>query len=440
MIHATVWGGAGEHGRSSYFIRSQAVSVLFDCGVKKEGDGVYPNIVPQDAAALTAVFLSHAHEDHSIALPLLYKFGYTGVVWTTRATAAQLPPYFAAWSAYAASRSAELPYDEDDVAAIRFAYLDDAAAPGEWFEAGPNLRVCWGRSGHMLGAVWLMAEMDGERVFFSGDYTAESLLLGSDAPPQLSGKDAPLLGLVDAAYGTDGESQMTKLERLAEVLAETVRQGGIALLPVPVYGRGQELLVWLTERYPDRCLWVEGEIVDGLRQLLSKPGLLREGAVERAKRALSCGRLYRIDSLEERERALASGENGIVLTNDGMMQSAKAQWYYRKLCGSPANAVVLTGHLAAGSFGKNLLETESAKANPQEAARVLMLRWKVHQGIGDVRSMLNRVNCEHTVLVHASREATDRLTEALTGEGYRGLYSLQAGDSLSLSRGGAIFS
>lgn len=51
---------------------------------QKEGTGQYPLIEPEIVPQLDAVLLSHAHEDHSVAIPLLYKMGYQGEVWTTR--------------------------------------------------------------------------------------------------------------------------------------------------------------------------------------------------------------------------------------------------------------------------------------------------------------------------------------------------------------------
>ena len=83
MIKLNVWGGAGEHGRSAYLLSGSLYRLLLDCGVKKEGNGEYPLIEPAVVPQLDAVLLSHAHEDHSVAIPLLYKLGYTGEVWTT---------------------------------------------------------------------------------------------------------------------------------------------------------------------------------------------------------------------------------------------------------------------------------------------------------------------------------------------------------------------
>ncbi len=50
--------------------------------------------------------------------------------------------------------------------------------------------------------------------------------------------------------------------------------------------------------------------------------------------------------------------------------------------------------------------------------------YKVHQSIRDVKEMLNTLLPEHTVLVHALKEDTDRLQQKLSTAGYENVYSL----------------
>ncbi|MFD1906136.1 hypothetical protein ACFTAO_26280 [Paenibacillus rhizoplanae] len=35
MTKLTIWGGAGEHGRSAYLLSGDGYRLLLDCGVKK---------------------------------------------------------------------------------------------------------------------------------------------------------------------------------------------------------------------------------------------------------------------------------------------------------------------------------------------------------------------------------------------------------------------
>ncbi|ANY66883.1 hypothetical protein BBD42_10690 [Paenibacillus sp. BIHB 4019] len=453
MMQLTIWGGAGEHGRSSYLLQYKDEAVLLDCGGKKEGGGQYPLIRPEVIPQLKAVFLSHAHEDHSMALPLLYKHGYEGEVWTSRVTEQQLPGYFQAWRRYARSQAAELPYTDEHIAAIRYAYLEERSIAAEWSSVFPGLRIKWGRSGHLPGAVWLALDWHGKLVYFSGDYTAESGLLAADEPLLSAigeggeGADAarrPIsetrriadLAIIDAAYGANPDSQAVRLAELERATEEVLRAQGSVLFPVPTSGRGQELLVWASERFPEAQLIVERALMEPLRQLAALPEWLGGGALARMEPLLASGRLTIVANEEERLRALARKGSSLIFTNDGMMQSEVARWYYEQLSGAARHAVLLTGHLAAGSYGEMALRSseDSGGSSGDRASDfpipVQHIRYKVHQGLPDVRQMMKRVPSRSVVLAHAVKPRTDQLLEVLEEEGYEGVYSLSPGDRL----------
>lgn len=59
---------------------------LVDCGME-QGIDVFQNVaLPIPASQVDAVFLTHAHIDHSGMLPRLYKDGFRGIIYATEAT------------------------------------------------------------------------------------------------------------------------------------------------------------------------------------------------------------------------------------------------------------------------------------------------------------------------------------------------------------------
>ncbi|ASR50040.1 MBL fold metallo-hydrolase [Paenibacillus kribbensis] len=463
MTKLRIWGGAGEHGRSCYVFEGEQHRIMLDCGVKKEGIGQYPLFPPQEAQRLSAVLLSHAHEDHSMALPLLYKYGYRGEVWTTRATAEQLGSYFCSWHSYVASRGGQLPYDERDIKAITYRFLEDDVPSGVWREACPGMQIMWGRSGHLAGAVWFGVELEGKRLFFSGDYSRESELLAADTPSMGTGNGAPGnpvmmpdinladVAIMDNAYGMDKDPQPVKLERLRAELEQILASEGHVLLPVPAFGRGQELTVWAREQFPGQTLIVEPDIWQGLRRLSGWKEWLRPEAPARIEQVLNNDRVFVPRNNEERMRLLEQNTAAIIVTGDGMMNSPRARWYYQYLSDHPSkggdtnsrkinnNGVILTGHASRGSFGKYLLDCTNQKTDQKDRCVVRHLIYKVHQGVVDVRHMLKRLPSKQVVLVHAPKSQTDLVCDELIREGWtrhegpvKAIYSLEPGAMLKV--------
>ncbi|AET58390.1 metal-dependent RNase, consists of a metallo-beta-lactamase domain and an RNA-binding KH domain [Paenibacillus terrae HPL-003] len=468
MTKLRIWGGAGEHGRSCYVFEGKQHRVMLDCGVKKEGTGQYPVFPPQEAERLTAVLLSHAHEDHSMAIPLLYKNGYRGEVWTTKATAEQLGSYFRSWHTYVESRGGKLPYDERDIESIAYRYLEDEAPSGVWQEACPGVRIMWGRSGHLAGAVWYMVEIEGKRLFFSGDYSRESELLAADAPglavrggvhdlpewmmePELAD-----ISIMDNAYGMDIDPQPVKLERLRAGMEQILSSGGHVLLPVPAFGRGQDLIVWASEQFPEQAMIVEPDIWQGLQRLSRLKEWLRPEAPVRIEHVLHSGRIFVPRDAAERVRLLEQNAAAVIVTGDGMMDSPRARWYYQYLSDHPPsagdgegsgksnhNGVILTGHASSGSFGKHLLDCTNQKTGQKtdqnDCCIVRHLIYKVHQGVSDVRQMLKELPGKQVVLVHAPKPQTDLVRDELIREGWtehessvKAIHSLEPGAALNV--------
>lgn len=340
-------------------------------------------------------------------------------------------------------QGAELPYEERHIDAIRYAFIEETIPPGEWLALSDKLSVCWGRSGHLPGSIWLLLNMEGSLAFFSGDYTSESALLAAEIPSipncgeanqsglqeygSIHAAECVELSIVEAAYGMDEDSQEHKLAQLKEVVGVSLQQQETVLLPVPTYGRGQELLLWALDTFPHARIVVEREIVDVLGQMLDWPEWLKENAAQCIVDCLSDERLLVVDCESEREQALADSVGVIVFTNDGMMQSAKCRWYYNQLRLNGGYRVVLTGHLAKGSLGQRLLNGEE---RGEGGSRVHLVRYKVHQGLPDVKAMLDAVPAKQTVLVHAGKASTDDLCGHLRNEGYEGLNSMATGEVL----------
>lgn len=104
---------------------------------------------------------------------------------------------------------------------------------------------------------------------------------------------------------------------------------------------------------------------------------------------------------------------GIVVMSDANMQTKRAQLYYEQIRHEERNSIIFTGHVAK-EFCRKVLKERIGKE-----CRVKRVPYKVHQSIRDVKEMLNTLLPEHTVLVHALKEDTDRLQKSLARQGMK---------------------
>lgn len=195
-------------------------------------------------------------------------------------------------------------------------------------------------------------------------------------------------------------------------------------MPVPAFGRGQDLLVWVGEQFPDIPLIVENKVWNGLRQLLQWKDWLRPEAEARIVAAMDRKLLHIPSSDAERVQLLAAGPS-VIFTADGTMESVSSQWYYQQLATESTHTVLLTGHTYKDTFGNRLLKGELVSG-----FNVKRITYKVHQGLEDVRVMLRSMPAHQTLLVHAPWEETNLVRDELEGSGFSGIYSLKPGMTL----------
>lgn len=65
-------GGAAEVGASCYLLKIDDKNILLDCGIRMKGSDNLPDFrLIQEEGGVDAIIVSHAHLDHSGALPVI---------------------------------------------------------------------------------------------------------------------------------------------------------------------------------------------------------------------------------------------------------------------------------------------------------------------------------------------------------------------------------
>src|SRR3989344_120596 len=167
------YGGAQSVTGANFLLEAGGKKILIDCGLR-QGIGFCDEIncesFPYDPKEIDAVFVTHAHIDHTGRLPKLVKGGFRGLVYSTPPTrdfAELLLLDSEHIMKKETDRLGEPPlYETADVAVLM----------GQW-EGMPyhktisvgDARVTSYDAGHILGSSSYVVEAEGKKVVFSGD-------------------------------------------------------------------------------------------------------------------------------------------------------------------------------------------------------------------------------------------------------------------------------
>ncbi len=431
-----ILGGSREQGRAAFVVRTAKTTLLLDCGVKKcFGPGLagaYPLLDETLIADLDAVILSHAHQDHSAALPLLYKLGYRGPVYCTAPTIPLSRTYCRSWQRTVAAHGVQPPYGDAEINAIRFIPL----AYGETIPLN-DLSFHLSAAGHILGSAMVHLEGEGWRLLYTADITYESRLL---SPPELA-RETVTAAIIDGSYGTRTFSRREAETALLTAIDETVSGGGIVLLPMPRMGRSQEVMLLLAEhahRLPP--IYVEASIGEAAHMLLQHDTWLRPGAADALRRLMASPPFHFIHT-PDRPQALASliGPGpAIVMVTGGMLSGGTSPVHLHHIGGQAHHRIILTGYQAPGTPGRQLLagtrRLRTSLGDLHVRASIRHITLKVHPSYAENLSILRQTRPRQTFVVHSEVSAAQPLARRLIAEGFTAIapplasrYHLHAG-------------
>ena len=253
-MKVTSYGAAGGVTGSKHLLEINGYRILLDCGMfqgRREETARKNRSFQFVPEKLNAVVLSHAHIDHSGTIPLLYRQGYRGRIYTTPAThdlcgvmlldSANIQQRDAEWLEKKQRAFVPPLYEESDVyeAMKHFACFPY----GDRFEVVPGVYVTFQDAGHVLGSAMVVVDYkeDGadRRLLFSGDLGRKNMPLLRD--PWIP-EDADTV-IMESTYGDrDHDPIETMEEKLAEVVLRTVRRGGKIIIPSFALERAQEVV------------------------------------------------------------------------------------------------------------------------------------------------------------------------------------------------------
>ena len=353
---------------------------LVDCGME-QGIDVFENVpIPVPANTIEAVFLTHAHIDHSGMLPKLYKDGFRGSIYATPSTcdlsnimlrdSAHIQESEAEWQNRKAQRAG------DDLITPVYTMADAVGAIsrfrpceyGEVIQAEEGVEVRFSDIGHLLGSacieLWLTEDGKTKKIVFSGDVGNTNQPLIKDPLPV---EETDYL-VLESTYGNRlHEKPGNIVGELADVLQRTFDRGGNVVIPSFAVGRTQEML------YAIRQIKQEGMVKghDGFPVYVDSPL-----AVEATGIFLQCDQscfdeetaalvkqginpIWFDDiclsvTSEESKQINFDNRPKVILSASGMCEAGRIRHHLKHNLWGEENTVLFVGYQAEGSLGRKL--------------------------------------------------------------------------------------
>ncbi len=369
-MQLTFLGGADEVGASSTLLQISGQTILVDAGIRispRTSRGIQNDQLPDlraisDAGGPDLILVTHAHTDHTGALPLVVEQYPHIPVLATRPTIELVRILQSDAQRIMQSKQeqeGELPLF-DELAVER---LMNAFQPVEFarpLRLGSHLQATFYPAGHIVGASIIVLESDEGTLVMSGDLSlADQRAVVSATVPNLK---ADALVLESTYGGKLHANRIAEEKRLIETLRQITEQGGKALIPAFALGRAQEVIQILLA-FRDELnvpVYVDGMVRAVCRAYQSFKEVLPPHTVRAAgdDHLFFRKKIQQIKNVNQRETVARMDEPAIIVASSGMLTGGASVAYAKHLAGDPRNAILLTGYQdeeAPGRFLQRIL-------------------------------------------------------------------------------------
>ncbi len=365
-VRITTLGCCREVGRAAFLLSTPESKVLIDCGEKPDNTNGTPYLyVPeiQPLSQLDAVVLTHAHLDHCALVPLLYKYGYEGPVYSTPATRDLASMLQLDYLDVIRKEDRKIPYSSNDVRN----YLKHSIVLnyGSVTDIAPDIKLTFHNAGHILGSAIAHFHLgDGlYNIAFTGDFNYGKSRLFNPAVAQFPRLEALVM---ESTYGGSHDFQPARRdaeEKLYETIRSVVERGGKVIIPAFAVGRSQEVMLAIEEgmrfdKLPKVKVYLDGMIKEATAIHTAYPEYLnsdlRNQIFKEGLNPFLAECFCQVDSQEMRAKVMASDEPCVIITTSGMLNGGPVFDYLNNLAADERNALVFVGYQADGTLGRRI--------------------------------------------------------------------------------------
>lgn len=381
-MRLTFVGAAHEVTGSCHLLEACGKTILIDCGME-QGPDIYENVeLPMRPSEVDMVLLTHAHMDHSGKLPLLYKNGFRGQVFSTAATgdlceimlrdSAHIQMFEAEWKNRKGKRAGreliEPLYDMDDALGVLRCFV--RCEYGKEIIIAEGIRIRFIDAGHLLGSssieVWIEENGIEKKILFSGD-------IGNVNQPLIRDPHYPETAdyvVMESTYGD--RSHDTPVDygvELAKVIQRTFDRGGNVVIPSFAVGRTQEMLYFirrikeenLVKNHDGFQVWVDSPLAVEATNIFREHmwSDFDDEALELIHRGINPIGFAGLKTSVTSNDSKSINEDmspKVILSASGMCDAGRIKHHLKHNLWRPESTILFVGYQASGTLGRALLE------------------------------------------------------------------------------------
>ncbi|MEN6610040.1 MAG: beta-CASP ribonuclease aCPSF1 [Methanoregulaceae archaeon] len=364
-VRVTTLGCCREVGRAAFLLTTPSSRILIDCGEKPDATNGTPYLyVPEihPISQVDAVVLTHAHLDHCALVPLLYKYGYEGPVYSTPPTRDLSAMLQLDYLDVVSKEDRKIPYSSHEVKE----YIKHSITLnyGSVTDIAPDIKLTFHNAGHILGSAIAHFHIgDGlYNIAFTGDFNYGRSRLFNPAVNVFPRLETLFM---ESTYGGSNDVQPSRKEaeeKLYETINTVLSRGGKVIIPAFAVGRSQEVMLALedgmrNERIPKVKIYLDGMIREATAIHTTYPEYLnsdlRTLIFREGMNPFLAECFIQVDSSELRQKVL-NGDPCVIISTSGMLNGGPVMEYLTGLSQDEKSALVFVGYQADGTLGRRL--------------------------------------------------------------------------------------
>ncbi|MCP4152003.1 MAG: MBL fold metallo-hydrolase [bacterium] len=418
------------------------------------------NFLPADVKAL---LLTHAHFDHSGALPLLVKKGFKGNIYSTPASrdianiimldSAHIQEVDFKYMAKKAKKRPERKlavyeplYEASDVLETLQQFV--TISYGRKFYPMANVEAEFYDAGHILGSAMVSLEIDKKtRIVYSGDLGRKDLPILRD-PAKVPDPDYMVL---EGTYGNRLHDSMGIAEKkLAEVVNRAYKRHGKVIIPAFTIERTQELIYILhllvrDKKIPEIPIFIDSPMAVNATSIFKvHPECFDKETYDEFLShhidPFGFDNISYVSSVKDSIKINTVDGPAIILSASGMAETGRILHHLKNNIEDPRNIIAIVGFMAAHTLGRRLVDKVKdikifGKSYRVKAEVKTLNAFSAHADYNEIKEWLKQYDLKKLkkiFLVHGESDALESLKEQLLTFGIKEVQIVEYGEEYTL--------